>query len=216
MHFTWWNFLLSFAIRSLLPYLFLQLQRTPVLQIMPAPFPLLQRNSQLSQMAKERLYLCKHLAKLPRDSWVSLNTRLFSDPLLSYVSQALSVPTGGYHPLVPTCSIWINAKVQLLHHYSCNRQSYCLVLNAKLREKRRMTLHSKQLDHTFKTICAKLPWVVRMIHLCTLFPNVTTVLGLIYKDSQTVLQLSSPTGAEEKLKEIRLIIHWDWAHSSCH
>lgn len=79
-----------------------------------------------------------------------------------------------------------------------------------------MTLHSKQLDHTFKTISAKLPWIVGMIHLCTLFPNVTTALGLIYKDSQTVLQLSSPTGAEEKLKEIRLIIHWDWAHSSCH
>lgn len=186
MHFTWWNFLLSFAIRSLIPHLFMQLQRTPVLQIMPAPFPLLERNSQLSQMAKVRLYLSEHLAKLPGDSRVSLNIRLFSDPLLSYMSQDLWVPTGGYHPLVPTCSIWVSAKVQLLHRYYCDRCSYCLVLEAKLREKRHLTLHSKQLDHTFKTICTKLPLIVGMIHLCMLFPNVITILGLISKDSQTV------------------------------
>lgn len=130
-------------------------------------------------MAKARLYLSKHLAKLPGDSRVSLNTRLFSDPLLSYMSHDLWVPTGGYHPLVPTCSIWVSAKVQLLHHYYSDRCSYCLVLEAKLREKRLLSVGSNQLDHTFKTICAKLPLIVGLIHLCMLFPNVITILGLI-------------------------------------
>lgn len=96
------------------------------------------------------------------------------------------VPTEG-HRLVPRCSIWRDAKSSLLCYDKCSDFfcSFYLVPEAKLREKRLTTIHSKQLcaKKNLKKI-AEFCLIVGMIHLCIPLPSIITTLGLILKDSQ--------------------------------
>lgn len=161
---------------------------------MPAPFPFLQRNAQLPQMAMERDFIFQ-------GTWSTCQVTLQSASTVTpWPMPQLHVPwvPMGSHHLVLRCSIWTDV-------------DYCALINAVISSAAFIWFQSQDWERK-----AKWPYIqnslllkrkykfaesclrVGMTHQFWPLWSIITTVGVILKDSQTVLQLCLHSQAQRR------------------